>query len=49
VVPTTNSENLAVTNLAAGYYEACKAKMWNEKTSWIGIELQSNLWMVKKS
>ncbi len=47
VVPTSETENSAVTNLASEYYEMCQAELWNEKTTWIGIERPSEVWIVR--
>jgi len=45
-VPSTATENAEITKLAGEYYDTCSAKLFNEKTTWIGIKLQSDVWMV---
>ncbi len=45
-VPTTATDNSEITKLAGEYYDACNAKLFNEKTSWLGIGLHSGVWMV---
>ncbi len=45
-MPSTATENAEITKLAGEYYDTCSAKLFNEKTTWIGIKLQSEVWMV---